>query len=72
MEDDQLLAAPQREQCEHGSTAESDGRQSTFEPGARSQRLVRERSSHFAALPGLTVDDFVTDRDPISVAVVGT
>src|SRR5215472_15039924 len=43
MEEDELLAPPQRERCEHGSAAESDGgRRSTFEPGARPQRLDRE------------------------------
>src|SRR5215831_4036026 len=54
MEDDELLAARQREQCEHGSAAESNGgRRSTFESGARSQGLAREgleRTSHLAAL----------------------
>src|SRR5262249_12594591 len=42
-EDDQLLAARQRQRREHGSAAEADGgRRSTFELGAQSQRLARE------------------------------
>src|SRR5262249_20390209 len=45
----------EREQCEHGSAAESDGgRRSTLERGARSRCFAREGlelTSHLAALP---------------------
>src|SRR5262249_31124283 len=53
MENDQLLAACQREQGEHGTAAQSEGRRgSTFVPEAWSRRIARERLeqiSHLAA-----------------------
>src|SRR5215831_12171561 len=55
MEDDELLASPQRERCEHGAAAESDGgRRWTLEPGTRPQHSACEAlegTSHLADLP---------------------